>query len=141
MEEKGFVKNYIVHSQDKNEKKMVIQLNSHIIEREMNKPIIIEGLISDVTEKFELEQKLKESEERYRNLFESMPFSIVLVDQRGMIVYCNPATKRLIGYEINDLIGKQFSNLSIIHPNYLPILLKRFNRSIKGFGNTEISLI
>ena len=132
MEEKGFVKNYIVHSQDKNEKKMVIQLNSHIIEREMNKPIIIEGLISDVTEKFELEQKLKESEERYRNLFESMPFSIVLVDQKGMIVYCNPATKRLTGYEINDLIGKQFSNLSIIHPNYLPILLKRFNRSMKG---------
>ncbi len=136
----GYVKNYLVHAKKKNGEKIVLHLNSHIIEKSKENPIIIQGLITDITEKFKLEQKLKESEERYRNLFESMPFSIALLDQKGRVVYCNPASVKLLGYNKEDLIGEEFRNLSIIHPQYLPLILKRFKKSLKGENLSPIDI-
>jgi len=132
LEEEGFIKNYIVHSQKKNGQNIVLQLNSHLIKNIEDEPIKIQGVISDITEKFELEQKVKESERRYRNLFESVPFAISLIDQKGKIIYCNPPTEKLLGYNIEELIGNKFRNLVAIHPNYLPMMLKRFEKLIKG---------
>ncbi|MBA7517973.1 Sensor histidine kinase RcsC [subsurface metagenome] len=129
LKEESFVKNYIVQSQKKNGQNIVLQLNSHLID---SQPIKIQGLISDITEKFELEQKVKESESRYRNLFESVPFAISLIDQKGKIIYCNPPTEKLLGYNIEELIGNEFRNLVAIHPDYLPMMLKRFQKLIKG---------
>ena len=136
----GYVKNYLVHAKKKNGEKIVLHLNSHILEKRKGNPNIIQGLITDITEKFKLEQKLKESEERYRNLFESMPFSIALLDQKGRVVYCNPASEKLLGYSMEDLIGEEFSNLSIIHPQYLPLIMKRFKKVIKGENLSPIDI-
>ena len=136
----GNVKNYLVHAKKKNGEKIVLHLNSHILEKRKGNPNIIQGLITDITEKFKLEQKLKESEERYRNLFESMPFSIALLDQKGRVIYCNPATEKLLGYSMEDLIGEEFRNLSIIHPQYLPLIMKRFKKVMKGENLSPIEI-
>jgi len=132
LREKGFIKNYIVRSKKKNGQKIVLQLNSHLIENEEGEPIKIQGLISDITEKFGLEQKVKESESRYRNLIESVPFSIALIDQKGIVIYCNPATETLLGYSEEELIGNEFRKLPAINPKYLPTMLERFKKVING---------
>jgi len=132
LEEISYVKNYLVHAKKKNGEKIVVQLNSHIIKSNKKNPRVIQGLISDITDKFELEKKLKESEERYRNLIESVPFSIALIDQQGKIIYCNPAIEKLLGYTQDELIGYEFKELPVIHPKYVPIMLKRFQRVLKG---------
>lgn len=132
LEVKSFVKNYLVHAKKKDGEKIVVQLNSHIIEQSKDKPKIIQGLISDITEKFELERKLKESEERYRNLIESVPFSIALIDQKGALVYVNPAIENLLGYSQDELIGIEFRNLPALHPKYIPLLIERFQKVFKG---------
>ena len=136
----GYVKNYLVHAKKKNDEKVVLHLNSHILEKTKGNPYIIQGLITDITEKFKLEQKLKESEQRYRNLFESMPFSIALLDQKGRVIYSNPATEKLFGYSMEDLLGVEFRNLSIIHPQYLPLMLKRFKKTLKGENLSPIEI-
>ncbi|MFX1376675.1 MAG: PAS domain S-box protein [Promethearchaeota archaeon] len=128
----GFIKNYIVHAKKKNGQKIICQINSHLIRSNNGEAIMIQGLISDITEKFELEQKVKESESRYRSLFESVPFSIALIDQKGLIVYCNPAVEKLLGYRIQELIGKEFRKLPAIKPKYLPTMLNRFKKVAKG---------
>ncbi|MFX1571168.1 MAG: PAS domain S-box protein [Promethearchaeota archaeon] len=132
IKEKGFVKNYLVHAINRNGKKLVFQINSHILEANKENSVIIQGLISDITEKFELEQKLKESEERYRNLIESVPFSIVLIDQQGKLIYCNPTVEKMLGYSSDELIGREFKDLTTLHPKYIPTMLKRFNKVLKG---------
>ncbi|MBY8992540.1 MAG: PAS domain S-box protein [Candidatus Lokiarchaeota archaeon] len=129
LEEEKLVKNYIVHSRKRDGQNIVLNLNSHLIN---NQPVMIQGVVSDITEKFELEQKVKESESRYRNLFESVPFAIALIDQKGKIIYCNPAVEPLLGYSIEELIGKEFRNLMAIQPDYLPMMLERFQRLLKG---------
>ena len=132
LKKKGFIKNYIVHSKKKNGQKIILQLNSHLIKNDTGEPIKIQGLISDITEKFELEQKVKASENRYRNLIESVPFSIALIDQKGIVTYCNPATENLLGYSEEELIGNEFRKLPAINPKYLPMMLERFKKVSKG---------
>ncbi len=90
------------------------------------------AFINDITNRKIAEQKLKESEERYRNLIESVPFSIVLIDQQGTLIYCNPALEKLIDYRRDELIGIEFKNLPAINTKYVPILLKRFQKVLKG---------
>ncbi len=87
--------------------------------------------ILDITERKRIEQKLKESEKKFRKIFEDTPFSIVLVNLRGEIVDCNPATEKYSGYEKDKLVGKDFRDLSLIHPKYLPLLQETFNRLLK----------
>ncbi|MBD3256366.1 MAG: PAS domain S-box protein [Candidatus Lokiarchaeota archaeon] len=67
------------------------------------------GLIRDITEKTILENKLIESEIRYRHLFNSSPYAIWLVDLRGTIIDCNDTmNKMLSAFTKDDLIGKKF---------------------------------
>ena len=132
LKDNGFVRNYSVHAKKINGEKMIVQLNSHIIQIKNGNSNIIQGLISDITEKFELEQKLKESEERYRNLIETVPFSIALIDEKGVLIYCNPAIEKLLGYSQDELVGYEFKNLPVVNPKYVPIMLKRFVKVLEG---------
>ncbi|MFX1570778.1 MAG: ATP-binding protein [Promethearchaeota archaeon] len=50
----------------KNGENIVIQVNAHLKRDENGNPMLIEGTFSDITEKFRLEQELKESEMKLR---------------------------------------------------------------------------
>ncbi|MFX0023013.1 MAG: PAS domain S-box protein, partial [Candidatus Hermodarchaeota archaeon] len=90
------------------------------------------AFVNDITNKKIAEQKLRVSEERYRNLIESVPFSIVLVDLQGKLTYCNPSVEKLLGYSQEELIGILFKDLPVLHPKYIPEMLKRFQRVLEG---------
>ncbi len=107
-----------------------LNLRGSLIDIEGKKSI--QFIIQDITEKKEAEQKLKESEEKYRILFEDSPFSLVLLNFKGKIIDCNPATEMLGGYRKEELIGKDFKNLGILHPNFVPSLIDLFDRFVKG---------
>ncbi|MFX0077447.1 MAG: PAS domain S-box protein [Candidatus Hermodarchaeota archaeon] len=76
----------------------------------------------DRTEQKESGQKLKESEERYRNLFEKAIVGI-LVSRRNRIILCNEQESKLFGYKSSsDLIGRRASE--IIHEDDFPKLVE-----------------
>jgi PAS domain S-box-containing protein len=103
---------------------------------------VIQFIIQDITEKKNAEQNLRESEEKYRYLFEDSPFSIILVNSEGIITDCNPATLLLGDYEKEDLIGMPFKDLKIIPQEFLLTLIDLFKRFIKGeqLHRTDIQL-
>jgi PAS domain S-box-containing protein len=127
-----YAKNYICPSLTKNGKKIVVQLNSHLMSDKQGKFYGIEGTFIDVTEKYKLEEKLRESEKKYHNLYDNTPFSVVLINTQGIVVDMNPKAKEMFGYDRHELIGKKFMNLSIIHKDYLPNLLALFRKFVKG---------
>ena len=68
--------------------------------------------IHDITDKKKSEQKIKESEEKYRNLFNNAPFAIVLFNNEGVILDCNNATHKITGYSKEELIGNNFKSFN-----------------------------
>lgn len=129
---KGYARHYICHALTKQGKKIVIELNSHLIKDKNGWPIRIDGTFIDVTEKFNLERKLKESEEKFRNLFENTPFTIVLINSKGIIIDCNPTIQKMLGFSKEDIIGKNFRDISVVHPKDLPKIIKLFKKFVKG---------
>ncbi|MFX1281583.1 MAG: PAS domain S-box protein, partial [Promethearchaeota archaeon] len=66
----------------------------------------------DITDKRISEQIIKESEEKYRNLFNNAPFVIVLFNIEGVILDCNNATHKITGYSKEELIGNNYKSFN-----------------------------
>ncbi len=128
----NYAKNYICPSLTKNGKKVVVQLNSHLMLDKKGNPYGIEGTFIDITEKYILEEKLRESERKYRNLYDNTPFSVVLINTQGIVVDMNPKAEEMFGYAPEELLGRKFMDLSIIHPNHLSTILELFKKFVKG---------
>jgi PAS domain S-box-containing protein len=127
-----YAKNYLCPALTKDGKKIVLQLNSHIIFDEKQNPIGVEGTFIDITEKFNLETKLQESERKYRNIYENTPFSIVLINSKGIVIDVNPSFENMFGFTKDEVIGQSFMNTTAIHSDFLPILISLFKKFLKG---------
>lgn len=62
-------------------------------------------------EKLSLQSKLKESEERFRNLFMASTDGILILDNQYRIISFNPATESILGYKKAQLENKFFTTL------------------------------
>jgi len=88
------------------------------------------GIGTDITERKRAQQQLKESEERYRILFQESPYSIVILNSEGIILDANPSIEGLIGYKKEDLINKHFSDVGTIYPEKLAQLDSVFKKTM-----------
>jgi len=72
----------------------------------------IEIIFENVTEKRLLENKIKESEERFKNVFNSSPIGIIILNSDGYIIDANKTALDILGiYSINDIEKLNFFNL------------------------------
>jgi PAS domain S-box-containing protein len=71
-------------------------------------------IMRDVTERKKAEKALRESEEKHRKLFEESMDAIFVADAAtGIIVDCNPAASKLVGWQKSELVGQ---HQSIVFP-------------------------
>ena len=88
----------------------------------------------DVTERRTAEARLRESEQRYRSLFDNHPDAVYSFDREGRFVSANAACEGLSGYSSEELIGKPFA--PIIVPENRLRTLERFRSVMAGVATS-----
>ena len=75
-------------------------------------------------------EMIKQSEEKYRHLFESSPYAIWIVDLNGILVDCNPTTNIMFSRDTREnLVGKHFVEVlgMLERPEYfIPFFKSKF---------------
>jgi PAS domain S-box-containing protein len=101
----------------------------HIPENSRYALEVISTHIGNVIIRIQSEQKLRESEKRFRDLFENAPDAIFLADpESGTILEANRAASDLLLKPLKEIIGLHYSQL---HPEQIePLTKNRFNRHI-----------
>ncbi|MGE5255850.1 MAG: PAS domain-containing protein, partial [Hyphomicrobiales bacterium] len=61
------------------------------------------GVFRDITERRRFDEKLRETERKYRELAESLPQVIFEIDSMGNLIYLNQTGYSLFGYSAEDL--------------------------------------
>ncbi|MBG0791625.1 MAG: PAS domain S-box protein [Desulfovibrionaceae bacterium] len=74
-------------------------------------PLGIVNTIKDISDRKRSERILKESEEKFRRIFESIEEGYIVTDLEGVIQMVNPATCRLFGYSEEELVGTTMDKL------------------------------
>jgi PAS domain S-box-containing protein len=67
----------------------------------------IRGIVIDMTEYVSMEKALRESEEKYRALINNATDGIVIT-QKGLIKFCNPAMCEMMQYSQEELLEKPY---------------------------------
>ncbi|RPH70389.1 PAS domain S-box protein, partial [bacterium] len=75
------------------------------------------GVAEDITERREVEDTLKESEERFRRIFENSPVGMVLTTTDFRFFSVNPSWVSMTGYSEEELMNLSFRDIT--HPDHL----------------------
>ncbi len=79
----------------------------------------------DITERKRSEEALRESEEKYRDILESINDAYFEVDLQGNFTFCNKVMPKSMGYSHEELVGKNFR--TIMDPENAEIVKRHFN--------------
>jgi PAS domain S-box-containing protein len=93
----------------------------------------VAGVAEDITDRKLAEQGLRESEERFRTLFEATPNPIQGYDKERRVIFWNHASEKIYGYTRAEAMGKRVEEL-IIPPPAWPIVLPIVDDWIAGTG-------
>lgn len=100
-----------------------IEISARVVNIEGSK--YYQSIGRDITERKRAEDTLKESEEKFRKIFELSPFCIVMTGKDFGIIRANQSFCNMIGYDEEEL--KSFTFKHFTHPDYV--------------ANDEISLL
>jgi PAS domain S-box-containing protein len=74
---------------------------------------LLQGVMYDVTDRRRMEEALTQSEDKYRSFVETTREWVWASDAEGRHTYSNPAVRDILGYEPEELIGRD--SLALMH--------------------------
>ncbi|MFW5759142.1 MAG: PAS domain-containing protein, partial [Bacteroidota bacterium] len=73
------------------------------------------GVLRDITQQKELEEKLIKSERKYRDLIENSYEIFYKLNSKGEITFLSPAWTRFLGHQVHEVEGKSITDF--LHPD------------------------
>jgi two-component system cell cycle sensor histidine kinase/response regulator CckA len=94
------------------------------------------GMIEDITdfkraeEELALSKALRESEEKYQRIVETMTEGVWVLDQDGRTIFANQQMANMLGYEVDEMLGRHI--LDFKDEEAAPITLEKLERRRQG---------
>ncbi len=95
---------------------------------EKDEVIQIITLLRDITQQRKSEERIRESEKRYRKLYDNLSDALFQTDINGKITMAGERAKAIFGYEEDELIGRHFTELLALHEK--PRLIDAFRNRL-----------
>ncbi|KUG26978.1 hypothetical protein ASZ90_003160 [hydrocarbon metagenome] len=127
---------YLLELMRKDKNRIYVQVSESPIKDDDGTVIGITGALRNVTEKFKAEQALKESEERFRSLYENAILGIYRTTPSGEIIMANPALCKLLGYRsVVEFKNMEASKALYDNPTTRDYFIEEMNRKgeLHGF--------
>ncbi len=80
----------------------------------INSGEFLQATVRDITERKEAEDNLRESEERFRTIFEAAGDMLFFLDPTGKVLTANSVVENVLGYTPDEMVGKHFSKLKMM---------------------------
>ncbi len=91
--------------------------------------IALQGVVHDITKRKRVEEALRESEARFRQLAE-VAVEGIAITEKGIFVDGNARLAAMLGYELGEMIGKQVADF--IAPDSLAVVLGHISENYEG---------
>ncbi len=92
------------------------------------------AMMTDITERKETEEKLQESEEKYRNIVEIANEGIAVLDSEETVTFVNNKVIDMLGYAPEEVIGRPM--WGFIDEEYRPIVKIRLKKRRQGMSES-----
>ena len=106
----------------KNGRRVHVSVTGSPIKNSVGEATAISVILRDITERREAEQRIQESEERFRKVFELAPVGICVAGPETQYIKVNQAFCRMVGYSEQEVLAKSWTELC--HPDDLAVALK-----------------
>ncbi len=95
----------------------------------------------DITDYKKAEETIKQSEKKYRTLFENMPGVYYRADRKGNVIMVNPPGVKLLGYNFpKEIIGKNLAKDFYYIPEDRKIFLEELKKRKGSIKDYEVTL-
>jgi two-component system, cell cycle sensor histidine kinase and response regulator CckA len=86
-------------------------------------------LAHDITDRLKGEERLRQSLERFAKAFRSSPFGVTISSEGdGRYLDVNPAFLRIMGYELEEMVGRTVEELNVwADPQHRALMIERLN--------------
>ena len=94
------------------------------------------GFFTDITERRQMEEALRESEKRYRSLYDGSRDGFCHTDMEGRLLEFNTSYQEMLGYTAEELLGKSYKEIT---PAYWETVEDRIvKEQILGRGYSDV---
>lgn len=94
----------------------------------------------NITKRKAMEEALRTSEEKYRNIVELSNEGIIITNLQGVIASCNKTFLSMIGLPQEEVVGKHFQDIPNINIKDLPSYIKLFASLLQGKKNPSLEI-